>query len=508
VVDQMVKQDVITSVTSLLETFRVVGNQQVEDKKIRIMVDAFGLMWNVMEQSQTAVNIFNKQNMLDIVLQFLDTKYPSSLMLVSLSLLATACDNNIPAQKQMAPYYHTLTTLLESDSTSQQVRVTTGVLLLNLLKSQIYSNAVFPLVMSVASDCLQINSLKMVSDWSSSLPQEEGDMEVEGADEENRESKAVDECKNILKAQVAALEIIANLACKDDGEESLDAFSDDEDLDEGDSTLEEESAANPVFVEAVIAHQTVETILFRANNLPVNIQELLSSSKQGRALIKLHKQLVINSFLCLSNLTDSLSVSQLGGNTSLYQTWTGLGKIACQKEDDSLVEAASSAMRSCTAKLCGDEEAANIFNVTPADLDQLVAVYANPQANIRTNIVNILGDLAGLAAKNLSNTSSVQILSTIGSWLVESAANDENLRVVAEALDKLFDIFAEDDSDEIFANLKLLQKLRSILSPLKSRIGQNKRSLGEDLPIINMAKTNLQRFIKYKEKRPIIAKGV
>ena len=92
--------------------------------------------------------------------------------------------------------------------------------------------------------------------------------------------------------------------------------------------------------------------------------------------------------------------------------------------------------------------------------------------------------------------------------MVDTAAKDENLRVVAEALDKLFDIFAEDDSDEIFASLKLLQKLRSILSPLKSRIGQSKRTLGEDLPLVNMARTNLQRFIKYKEKRPIIARGV
>ena len=73
-------------------------------------------------------------------------------------------------------------------------------------------------------------------------------------------------------------------------------------------------------------------------------------------------------------------------------------------------------------------------------------------------------------------------MSILGLWLVDNAAKDEDLRVVAEALDKLFDVFGEDDSDEIFADLKLLQKLSNILPETESRIGQNEKSLGEDLP--------------------------
>jgi len=513
VVDQLVKQDVLTSLTSLLEKYRGAGGQEVIDKNIKILIEAFGLMWNLMEQSQAAINIFNKQNLLDIILQFLDIKYPSSIVLVSLSLLATACDNNITAQKQMAPHYCTLTTLLECESSTNQIKVTTAVVILNLLKSQIYNNPVFPSIMSVVSGCLAINSSLIVSELSSSsaIEEENGEMEVEGASDESRVSKAGEQCKNILKSQVLALEIIANLTCQEDGEDSVENLSDDEDFDdEANSGFEEESSANPAFIEAVVAHKILEAILLRANDLPANIKELLSSSKEGKTVIKLHKQLVVNSFLCLSNLVDTLTMDQLGGSESLYKTWTGLGTISCQKdlEDCKLVEAATSAMRSATSKLCKDAEGGNLFNLAPEDLDNLVAVYANSQASIRTNVVNIVGDLAGLATKTLSNSNSVEILSILGVWLVDNAAKDENLRVVAEALDKLFDIFAEDDSDEIFAALKLLQKLRSILSPLKSRIGQNKRSLGEDLPIVNMAKTNLQRFIKYKEKRPIIAKGV
>merc|ERR1719431_698977 len=388
--------------------------------------------------------------------------------------------------------------------------VTTAVVLLNLLKAQIYNNSVFPSIMTVVSDCLLINSTRMVTELSASseIEEENGEMEVEGVSDGSNVSKAGEECKNILKSQVLSLEIIANLTCQEDGEDSMEEVSDDEDLDEEANTgFEEESSVIPAFIEAVVSRKILEAILLRANDLPANIKELLSSSKEGKIVIKLHKQLVVNSFLCLSNLVDTLTMDQLGGSESLYKTWTGLGIISCQKdaEDCKLVDAATSAMRSATSKLCQDAEGGNLFNLTPEDLDNLVAVFANSEASIRTNIVNIVGDLAGLAAKTLSNSRSVETLSILGAWLVDNAAKDENLRVVAEALDKLFDIFAEDDSDEIFASLKLLQKLRSILSPLKSRIGQNKRSLGEDLPIVNMAKANLQRFIKYKEKRPIIA---
>jgi len=519
VVEQLVEQDIITPLASLMELFRGLGNNVVEERRMRTLVDSLGLMWNIMEQSQTATDIFNRQNMIDIVLQFLDTnKFPSTLVIASLSLLATACDNNTPAQLKMVPHSRILSSLLESEVTSHHIKVTTGVVLLNMLKSQLYSNQSFPLLISAVIGCLQLDTRKMVSDWSSSSPLEEddGEMEVEGVKETTEGSKAGEECKEIIRAQIAALEIVANLASLEEGDETLEECSDDDeydDLSEDDENSNPQvCTANPAFVEAVISNQLIQIILLRANDIPVNVKELLSSSKQGRSLLNLSQQLVIRCFLCLSNLTDSLSLVQLGGCDSLYQTWTGLGTICCQNPDkdsqvdSELVEAATSAMRSSTTKLCGDASAYNLFTLGPSDLDQLLAVYSSPLASIRTNLVNILGDLAGLAAKNLGDPSSRQVLSILGLWLVDNAAKDEDLRVVAEALDKLFDVFGEDDSDEIFADLKLLQKLSNILPQMKSRIGQNKKSLGEDLSIVNMAKANLQRFIKYKGKRPIIAK--
>jgi hypothetical protein len=65
-------------------------------------------------------------------------------------------------------------------------------------------------------------------------------------------------------------------------------------------------------------------------------------------------------------------------------------------------------MRSSTVKLCTDIKTSTFLNVTPSDLDQLLAVYSSPQAAIRTNIVNIMGD--SFAAKNLVDQNSSKIL--------------------------------------------------------------------------------------------------
>jgi len=92
-------------------------------------------------------------------------------------------------------------------------------------------------------------------------------------------------------------------------------------------------------------------------------------------------------------------------------------------------------------------------------------------------------------------------VSVVGLWLVESGARDPDLRVLSEALDKVFDIFGEDDTDNVFSTIKLLPKLKQILPSMKVKMSQQKKSLGESYSMVVMARTNLQRFIKYKEKR-------
>ena len=95
-------------------------------------------------------------------------------------------------------------------------------------------------------------------------------------------------------------------------------------------------------------------------------------------------------------------------------------------------------------------------------------------------------------------------------FLLDAAAKDTDLRVVAEALDKLFDMFAEDDTDELCARINAVFQLKKLLPTLKIKMGllkkgRNHKSVDESvMPIINIAKTNLIRFIKYKEMRIVL----
>jgi hypothetical protein len=59
--------------------------------------------------------------------------------------------------------------------------------------------------------------------------------------------------------------------------------------------------------------------------------------------------------------------------------------------------------------------------------------------------------------------------------------------------------------------VSLVPRLKQLLPGLKVKMGLMRRQVkksDEDFGLVSMAKTNLTRFIKYKEKRPIVARGL
>ena len=169
-------------------------------------------------------------------------------------------------------------------------------------------------------------------------------------------------------------------------------------------------------------------------------------------------------------------------------------------------------MRATTQKLI-DAKCHQPFNtLCQSDVQKMIQFGAsNPEANIRINLVQIVGNIGTLSTlpgtgANLSTCSDL-----VAQFLLDAAAKDTDVRVVTEALDKIFDMFAEDSTDELCARLDLVNQLKKVLPSLKIKIGllkKGKRHQSVDesyLPIVNLAKTNLIRFIKYKEKRPILS---
>ena len=141
--------------------------------------------------------------------------------------------------------------------------------------------------------------------------------------------------------------------------------------------------------------------------------------------------------------------------------------------------------------------------LTCEDLQKLAEFGAkNTNANIRVNIVHLLGTIGQICSKN----EQVQIF--IANFLIEAATRDVELRVVAEAIDKIFDMFAEDDTDNVCKQVGLIEKMKKLQPGFKTKMSmfkQKRKDEGanhaETMAMANMVKNNLGRFIKYKEKR-------
>lgn len=520
--EEMVQQDIMTPLTGYFQKF---SNSTVEDKqpgKEPVLVEVLNLLWNLVEASPSALTTFNQMSLVDVVLPLLGQDTDPELVLASLNTLAAACDNNPTVGGKVRQQSLTHLEKLLVSGPSMGIRVTAGLVMCSVLGEAIFSSPAFPVLSSVLAECLGENSRKALCDLSSSAPlSEEQEMEVE----EGRGDREVDwsgdksfrECRDLVRAQQIALEILANLCtagADDDDDDNWQENPSDDEVDEDEEEADDQAGAVddaapvcPVLLEAVVAHNLVHLVLERANSLPENVLQLLKSTARGQSLVKSYEELQDRAFLCLSNLAGCLCVEDFGGPASLHQTWTSLGTLCLQSQqtkNTGLLESSSSCMRSVTSKLCQDPIGSKLIDLTPSDLDAFVQVAQQSEVVIiRLNFVHILGELAVLAAKMVREPTPVSVLGILASWLLDVGARDADLRVVAEALDKTFDAFSEDDTDEVFAAQQMLPKLRQIAKSVKVKMSQEKRSLGpESYSIVSMANSNLKRFIKYKEKRP------
>ena len=59
---------------------------------------------------------------------------------------------------------------------------------------------------------------------------------------------------------------------------------------------------------------------------------------------------------------------------------------------------------------------------------------------------------------------------SIGEYLCTVVTNDDDLWVVAEALDAIFDVFAGDETDPVVKEINLVTRLRAVVPNLKVKV--------------------------------------
>nr|XP_061796208.1 HEAT repeat-containing protein 3-like [Nerophis lumbriciformis] len=536
VCEDMVKHDVMTPLTALLReccstfdsAFR--PTKELKNPVENVANEAVNLLWNLCESSNQALAMFNKSGLLDVVVQCLERhSHNVELATSAAHCLHTVSEDNpellcsinstvhealegVLLSKQSSMAHILLRTLTggalwnmkESIPAARQAQTLTGVLtnlsqcldmdagelILQLRRAEAVRYQEAPNALGMDMQAAGEPAMEEMDDFSDLLPREL---------EELREAVA------LLTAQQTSLEILVNMCSSDD-------ISDDE-WEETSSGDESEAAADGLssLMSPLCLSAEVHAALVK-NNIPEKVLKKTEFPKQEavniclqtpywKSLIKKMQRVQSRSLTCLHTILSGMDADSLGGATALQQAAQHLSALVFGApeipKDEEFLEAAISAMRSLLQMTASKNIPLSI------SLQQLMSLSeAAARSNVisvRVNAVAILGITGSTLAKEKG---SAQTLEMIGNGLLQVANNDANLVVNGEALDALFDVFADGEEAETAAkSIQLLPALKTLQPLFKAKI----RKLGKDrynpqqLCVLDNVRVNLRRFIGYLE---------
>ncbi|XP_043191977.1 HEAT repeat-containing protein 3-like isoform X2 [Amphibalanus amphitrite] len=514
--DLMLEQDILTSLLTAFGKFsdgwepqrKIEKGQVLLDAESDIFVQITNLLWNLCESNEKAVAAVNKSGVVRIMLKCLDLAvYPSEVVVaVGQCLHALSEENEVVAEvaREQAALLRALAAA-EGDSSDR--------LLLKLLATGILLN--------VMGDDSDLKTGQVVSQVSRALTPDARELACKvtsNAEAEDYELQLTD-LSLLLTAQQVALEILTDLCSGDD---SSDGWADQEDSEEPDEDAEEDdcdpmedsqwrddpygAALSTELQEAMAGEGLLKKIVAKAACPPANVTDILASSPSGQTICRRFETLRCRVFLCLNNLVSALELSELGGPGELTQLWHQIGQLVFTDGNEcsgEVLESAAAAMRAALQKLL-DAGQPGPSELSAADLQPMAArLAACKDAAARAGLlrgVALLGCLRVRGQERLG-PADTELVQGVGQLLLELAAADPELQVVAEALDALMDLFGEDCTDGAAAHIQLVGRLRTMQPGIKAKMSLQRRRLGQHYPLVATVRTNLPRFIKYKSAR-------
>ncbi|XP_068587163.1 HEAT repeat-containing protein 3 [Cebidichthys violaceus] len=560
VCEDMVKHDVMTPLTALLkescaafESAAVATKDQknaVED----VANEAVNLLWNLCESSSQSLSVFNKAGLLDLVVQCLE-RHPHN---VELAISAAHCLHTVTEDNPelLCSVNAAVLGVVESvlltsqpDMAHTLLRTLAAGTLWNMKGSLPAARQAQTLnaVVATLSQCLDLDTGTLIPELrqaeevrhrnapaaADSEDQAAGELAVAEMDEEeeapkhNRKGKAVrvdndfsdllprdkeelKEATALLTAQQTSLEIIVNMCCSDDpsdDEWEEESSSDESDMGpdglcDGVSNLMSPLCLSAEVHEALINHSIPEKVLKKTEFPRKEAMDVCQQIPSWRCLIKKIQRVQSRALTCLHSILSTMDAESLGGAAALQGAAQHLSTLvfgaAEIPKDEEFLEAVISAMRSLLQMIASK----NIPQcMTPQQLMSLSeAATRCDVVSVRVNAVAILGITGSTLAKEKGSAETLQM---IGNALLQVATKDANLVVNGEALDALFDVFADGDEAETASkNIQLLPALKALQPVFKAKIrkeGRGKYS-PQQLCVLDNIKVNLRRFIGYLEK--------
>ncbi|XP_045725975.1 HEAT repeat-containing protein 3 isoform X4 [Mirounga angustirostris] len=501
------------------------------------------------ECSGRAVSIFNKEGCLEIVLKYL-SRFPTNVDLaisVAYCLQTVTEDNPELLKSFSAPALHVLESAMLSPVSSMEY-----ILLKTLVAGTIWNlkdiipsksqAEIINAILKILSDVLDVDAGETVirmheaekqrleaaaetedvleSTSRGSLMEDDEMEEIPHKRKVRRKTfisdllpptdKELRETIALLTAQQTALEIVVNMCCSEDP--SDDEWEELSSSDESDAFMENSFSecggqllsplclsheVHTAFTNYLIPKKIFEKTAF-PNSTAVDI---CFRSPTWKSLVRKMNTIQCRALVCLQSLVSLLDVDHLGGPAALQTLAQHLSQLLFAQPDFAkhvdFLEAISSALRALLQTMASK----NISQcMTPNQLMTLcTAGIHSSNTGVRVNVVSILGITGSVLAKE---DGTLETLKTIGCFLLEVATKDPSLVVAGEALDALFDVFADGkEAERASVQIKLLPALKEFQPVFKMKIrkeGRGKYS-PDQLCVLDNVKMNLRRFVAYQE---------
>ncbi|XP_034881143.1 HEAT repeat-containing protein 3 isoform X3 [Mirounga leonina] len=501
------------------------------------------------ECSGRAVSIFNKEGCLEIVLKYL-SRFPTNVDLaisVAYCLQTVTEDNPELLKSFSAPALHVLESAMLSPVSSMEY-----ILLKTLVAGTIWNlkdiipsksqAEIINAILKILSDVLDVDAGETVirmheaekqrleaaaetedvleSTSRGSLMEDDEMEEIPHKRKVRRKTfisdllpptdKELRETIALLTAQQTALEIVVNMCCSEDP--SDDEWEELSSSDESDAFMENSFSecggqllsplclsheVHTAFTNYLIPKKIFEKTAF-PNSTAVDI---CFRSPTWKSLVRKMNTIQCRALVCLQSLVSLLDVDHLGGPAALQTLAQHLSQLLFAQPDFAkhvdFLEAISSALRALLQTMASK----NISQcMTPNQLMTLcTAGIHSSNTGVRVNVVSILGITGSVLAKE---DGTLETLKTIGCFLLEVATKDPSLVVAGEALDALFDVFADGkEAERASVQIKLLSALKEFQPVFKMKIrkeGRGKYS-PDQLCVLDNVKMNLRRFVAYQE---------
>ncbi|GFU11140.1 HEAT repeat-containing protein 3 [Trichonephila clavipes] len=492
------------------------------DSKVEIFIEACNILWNLCENSDSAVTIFNRKDMVSILIPCLKVEtYGTRIPIAVAQCLYTVTENNaklneVLRESEAVPLIKNLMSLPATEPEYLLLKILAAGIKLNMFSGELNNcmGNVTTSVLEVVSMILQEPINPALELLCKRIVNKDEKFNMLNEEEENIENNleaidiASEKIDHLLTTKQISLEILGNIFDDNEEEDEWDdiSSSDSEEvvLDVGE--MEVDTVTNDFgsvlpseILEFIMNGKLLEKVIKQIVIPPNEIKEVLLPHSKGKECLKRLDVVRNTALLCLNNVIQKLKVDDLEGPSKLNELWLNLGKLLFETDiaDVEQVEAITRSLSAVARKLAEAKCSSYFSHMTESDLELLISICnKSHDSRIKVHMISILG-IIGCLLGNINTPSSAHLIKIIGSVLLEISSKSVDMWVIAEALDALIDVFAEDYVDHIAQEINLVEKLNHILPSLKK--GKVKEYRDHQV-VITTTKTNLIRFIKYKNK--------